>query len=323
MAVVDAHLHVWCSEWPYAEGQAPDAALDGERRVGSAEALLHHMDGAGVGRALIVQPITYKHDHAYVAHCLTAWPQRFRGMALANPTLPAMEAVAALRSVVLGVSPEPVHNSGDVAGSCAGAGGSRWTGVRFNPYLWPVESGGMANATGRALFAEAGRLGLTVGFMTFKGLLPLADDIEALLDSSPGTPAVLDHWGFFHQPPGQALADGGAPNEEAWARLLDMGRRFPQLHVKLSALFRVTGMGAGQAADASYADLRPRLAALLEVFGANRLMWGSDFPYVILEAGGYDGSKAALEAMLTQLGAGEADTALVLGGTAQKLFFSR
>ena len=112
-------------------------------------------------------------------------------------------------------------------------------------------------------------------------------------------------------------------DEAAWARLLQMGRRFPQLHVKLSALFRVTGLGAGQTADPGFADLRPRLAALLEVFGADRLMWGSDFPYVVLEAGGYEGSKAALEAMLEHLGASEADAAMVLGGTAQKLFFSR
>ena len=133
--------------------------------------------------------------------------------------------------------------------------------MRFNPYLWTEGSGGMSNATGRALFAEAGRLGLAVGFMTFKGLLPLAGDIEALLDSSPGTAAVLDHWGFFHQPPGRAAAQGGAADEAAWARLLQMGRRFPQLHVKLSALFRVTGLGAGQTADPGFADLRPRLAA--------------------------------------------------------------
>ena len=64
---VDAHLHVWSGDWPYAEGQAPDAALDGDARVGSAEALLRHMEAAGVGRALIVQPINYLFDHTYVS----------------------------------------------------------------------------------------------------------------------------------------------------------------------------------------------------------------------------------------------------------------
>jgi predicted TIM-barrel fold metal-dependent hydrolase len=338
-------LHVWSADWPYAAGQAPGTALDGDARVGSAEALLRRMDDAGVGRALIVQPITYKFDHAYVAHCLAAWPRRFRGMALADPSLAPAEAVASLRAVVAAGSFAPDGDSSSSDSSSSGGGSSSlWTGVRFNPYLWPGGECRMADATGHALFEEAGRLGLAVGFMTFKGLLPLADDIEALLGRFPGTAAVLDHWGFFHQPAGRAAAAGGAADEEAWARLLAMGRRFPQLHVKLSALFRVTSLGAaaaaGQAgqdadtdtetdtdtadaADANYADLRPRLAALLGAFGADRLMWGSDFPYVVLEAGGYNGSKAALEAMLGELGVGEADAAMVLGGTAQKLFFAR
>ena len=332
---------MWSADWPYAEGQAPGAALDGDARVGSAEALLRRMDDAGVGRALIVQPITYKFDHAYVAHCLAAWPRRFRGMALADPSLAPAEAVATLRAVVAAAgSSAPDDGDNSSGGGSSSSSSSRssssssspWTGVRFNPYLWPGGECRMADATGQALFEEAGRLGLAVGFMTFKGLLPLADDIEALLGRFPGTAAVLDHWGFFHQPAGRAATAGGAADEEAWDRLLAMGRRFPQLHVKLSALFRVTGLGQAAAAanqadtddaDASYADLRPRLAALLGVFGADRLMWGSDFPYVVLEAGGYSGSKAALEAMLGDLGVGEADAAMVLGGTAQKLFFAR
>ena len=134
----------------------------------------------------------------------------------------------------------------------------------------------------------------------------------------------------------QLTADDGGP---ASAKLLSAARQLHKL-ASSKAGSSSSGVGAAEAhatlgqaaaanqadtddADASYADLRPRLAALLGVFGADRLMWGSDFPYVVLEAGGYSGSKAALEAMLGDLGVGEADAAMVLGGTAQKLFFVR
>ena len=120
--VVDAHLHVWSGDWPYAAGQAPPAdALDGAGRVGSAVALSHHMSEHGVARALIVQPINYAYDHSYVAHCLASWPHRFRGMALADPTLSPAEAVAKLRAVV-GTAGATAGNVGAAPGTAGGIG---------------------------------------------------------------------------------------------------------------------------------------------------------------------------------------------------------
>ena len=63
--------------------------------------------------------------------------------------------------------------------------------VRFNPYTWAST---MADSVGKDLFAACGDLGLPVGFMTFKGLTKHADDIEALMQSSPSTLVVIDHW---------------------------------------------------------------------------------------------------------------------------------
>ena len=48
------------------------------------------------------------------------------------------------------------------------------------------------------------------------------------------------------------------------------------MYVKVSALFRAS------AEAPPHKDLQPRVRRLLESYGARRLMWGSDFPFVLL-----------------------------------------
>lgn len=44
--------------------------------------------------------------------------------------------------------------------------------------------------------------------------------MTALLEAQPETPAVIDHWGFFHQ--------DGRDVEEAWAQLIALAK-YPQV----------------------------------------------------------------------------------------------
>ena len=83
------------------------------------------------------------------------------------------------------------------------------------------------------------------------------------------------------------------------------------MHLKLSAHFRVSSQ------EAPHSDLQPRFDAAVDAFGADRLMWGSDFPFVQLNGG----QKASLEAVrkFSSALAPEAQDAL-LGGTARRLF---
>ena len=96
--------------------------------------------------------------------------------------------------------------------------------------------------------------------------------------------------------------------------------------MKVSALFRASGD------EPPFFDLQPRVAELLEAYGASRLMWGSDFPFVL--PGGFPlpegvtSTPAALTyadaAQVTaqwQLdGLDEEARAALMGGTAAKLF---
>ncbi|CAM9566234.1 unnamed protein product, partial [Sphacelaria rigidula] len=166
------------------------------------------MDKAGVGGALVVQPINYKFDHSYVLDAIANCPGRLKAMCLANPSLTPQEATADL---------ERLHDQG-------------FCGVRFNPYLWAEGGEGMKDETGMALYRKAGELNMPVGVMCFKGLGLHMQDIEALLKSSPQTKLIVDHFGFFVQ--------GGEVDEAAWEQLLTLAK-YPQVHVKVSAFFRV------------------------------------------------------------------------------------
>src|SRR6056297_238762 len=107
----------------------------------------------------------------------------------------------------------------------------------------------MDNPTGRALYAEAGRRTMPVGHMLFKGLHLHLPEVQALLHLSPQTRVVIDHWGFFHQQ--------GRLVPEAWAALLSLAE-YPQVHVKISAFFRVSSQ------PWPFQDLAPRLEELVK-----------------------------------------------------------
>lgn len=48
--------------------------------------LLEAMKEASVSGALIIQPGNHQFDHSYVTSVLRAYPDKFAGMLLANPT---------------------------------------------------------------------------------------------------------------------------------------------------------------------------------------------------------------------------------------------
>ncbi len=71
--------------------------------------------------------------------------------------------------------------------------------------------------------------------------------------------------------------------------------------------------GPGWSAD----TLKPCVDVLLDAFGPDRLMWGSDWP-VVNEAGSYAAWRAAAETLTAHLSDG--DRALIFGGTAAAFY---
>jgi predicted TIM-barrel fold metal-dependent hydrolase len=266
------------------------------QRAATAEAYIEEARKAGVNGALVVQPANHLYDHSYVAQALKAHPTFFRGMALANPTLSVEKAVAEL---------ERLQDDGFVA-------------VRFNAGNF---DGGLASPVGRALYRRAGELGMPVGILAFNGLAPFVSDLKKLCTEFPKTQLLLDHLGFFRQPAigGQA----SATNDEAtWRGVLELAE-YPQVFVKVSALFRASGQ------PPPFADLEPRVQELLRVYGAERLLWGSDFPFCLPGGFPLPEGETSTPARMSYAAAAEVprrwaldDDALqaLMGGTAAKLF---
>ena len=110
---------------------------------------------------------------------------------------------------------------------------------------------------------------------------------------------------------GTFMRPAGSYDDKAFGELCALGRKHKNLYLKLSAHFRVSSQ------DAPHTDLQPRFDAAVDAFGADRLMWGSDFPFVQLNGG----QQASLEAVrkFSSALAPEAQDA-ILGGTARRLF---
>ncbi|MBB4186659.1 amidohydrolase family protein [Sinorhizobium terangae] len=112
--------------------------------------------------------------------------------------------------------------------------------------------------------------------------------IAALADQVPELAIVVDHG---------AKPFIAAGKLEPWRSDMAALARRPNVHVKLSGL--VTEAGGGWSVE----RLKPYAAHLLDVFGADRVMFGSDWPVVLLDAdyGAWFAAAQELTAHLTSL----------------------
>ncbi|XVF44296.1 hypothetical protein PTKIN_Ptkin02bG0109100 [Pterospermum kingtungense] len=86
-----------------------------------------------------------------------------------------------------------------------------------------------------------------------------------------------------------------------------------EVYVKFSALFRVSRLSF------PYQDLVPLLAEVVSSFGANRVMWGSDFPFVVPECG-YQGAKEAASLIASETSLSSSEVEWIMGKTVMQLF---
>ncbi|MFF2050822.1 amidohydrolase family protein [Leifsonia sp. NPDC058194] len=136
------------------------------------------------------------------------------------------------------------------------------------------------------------------------GVLPRhLEHAVAIADELPELQLVIDHLGT---PP------VGAASREPWAGLIAALAERPNVAVKLSGLTTL-----GPAGRASAADLRPLVDHALAAFGADRVLYGGDWPVSTL-AGPYAETWATVTELIDGLSDGE--RAQVLGGAAERAY---
>jgi L-fuconolactonase len=148
-------------------------------------------------------------------------------------------------------------------------------------------------------FATLARLRLVFDALVLPRHLPR---LRRVVERHPDLTFVIDH---LAKPP---IAQGALT---PWADDIAALARCSNVMCKLSGLITEA------APDWTVKDLRPYAEHALACFGADRVLWGSDWPVVDL-AGGYDSWWQATEALLAGLPA--ADKAAILGGNAQRIY---
>ena len=240
ITAVDCHAHVFERGLPLASRRRH--APDYDALLADYLALLdtHH-----ISHGVLVQPSFLGTDNSYFVDALRRYPARLRGVAMVDTDITDAELAALDAAGVVGMRLNLVGLEWPALASPA------WVQLlgRLRELKWHLE--------------------------VHRDAVDLAPLLEALLPS--GCALVVDHFG--RPAPGLGRAD---PAFKALLRTAETGR----VWVKLSAAYRhaiESGLPASER-DAALAQQDAAQAcltasALLDAFGAERLMWGSDWPH--------------------------------------------
>lgn len=151
----------------------------------------------------------------------------------------------------------------------------------------------------RRALDEMSRLGLVFDALVTPAQL---DGLRDAMVANPDLPFVINHFGY---------PDIAGGDIAGWKHSMAAIARDTSARVKFSGV--MAGLGAARPA----ADFRPAADHLLEHFGPERLMWGSDWPHLLADSD-YLAWYALGERLLD--GASEADRAWIYGGTAAEVY---
>ena len=170
-------------------------------------------------------------------------------------------------------------------------------GLRLRPKV-PGEAAIFGHPDSFPLWEAAAGLGIAVNVL---GNLEHLAAVAQMAERYPSVPIVIDH-----------LAHPPRPDDLASVKQLLVLSRFPRVHIKVSGFYYFSQ------APYPYADCRDLVRAVYDRFGPARLLWGSDFPHVLLKAS-YGGALALIDRLGPWLSTEERQ--LVLGQNAAALYW--
>lgn len=245
----DTHAHFFTSDierYPIDTRGAREAADELRERIlanpSTPEVILKAWDKTRVwGGAGVQYTSAYKTDNSYVMDVSDDHPDRISAVVILNARDP--ETPARIRDFVTN----------------RGVTGLRLTGFPAEDGSWPWLDSGAALDT----WAEADRLGLAVVLMYLpsRNSDDALEHIGRLAERFPNTKIVLDHIGW------PALS--GAPDYGITPAHLAVGK-FPNVYFKLTTNNLYKMRDSGVPADEF-------LRHIVDLWGAERIMWGSDY----------------------------------------------
>jgi L-fuconolactonase len=279
--VVDAHHHLWDPDQGYEWLDTPELAPI--RRPFTADELRVELIAHGVSRSVLVEGGCCRPDEV----------RRHLAIAAVTPEIAGVVAWADLTDADLTTT---------LAGYRALPGAGKLVGVRDQVQGRADPDFLDTDAAHAGLLAVAGS-GLAFDLVVRLDQLPAAARAAA---AHPDLRFVLDHLG-------KPRIAAGAAGLAQWRTAI----------APLAACRNVTAKLSGLVTEADWArwrveDLRPYVAAAIEAFGADRLMFGSDWP-VCTTAASYGRVLAALRAALPDETTGTERDA-IFGGTARTTY---
>lgn len=285
MPTIDAHLHVFealSDRFP----RDVFEPLTPPERSAPAEALLAEMEEAGVEKAVVV---AVSHHDEYLRHVLTTYPGRFAAVAVALPDSANHVTDLYRRVDALGIQGLRVFSIGDPA-----------VHPESQP-LFPLLAAMAELQVKLWLYTDVDQVVL------LDRLLEILPDLVVVMNHLGFCPSIWDEMGVDEH--GRPHFDVALPPKslETVARLA----RHPNVYVHMSGQYAFTRTAY------PYADLRPVVERVYRAFGADRMMWASDYPWIGPEPG-YAETLALVDHHLPEITA--AERLAIRGGTAAGLF---
>lgn len=278
--IIDSHMHLFTAQ----SEEFPRGVHDlypPDRKAEIAE-YLSYADEVGVRHSVLVS--LDEHDD-YVAHALREHPGRFSAVAVMDNT-----------------AHDPREDFRQRLGELPLVGFRVWTLGADESLVVPDQF--------LDLLSELESAQVAAWFYSDETQLRA---LAGIVDRFPDLTIVLNHLGFCQS--GFACDEWGRPRIETAIPPASLG-----IVEELAQAPNVVTMFSGHYAFSNesypYADLKPISNTLLSAFGAERLLWASDWPW-IKEHPGYGPLKELVALQLPELSTPEIDQ--ILGGNAQRI----